>query len=909
MCSLKPIFSDFSELGLYAALDRSVELMESYANIKVPRWILDENFDAACLNVEVDIVVDFVAQCRRLEQRLSEKNSEYLARRLHMRNSDGTHDIGANVCDFEPRAHGRRQLALARVALGAALEAVITDCVLQTMLPGQVFIHDTSTRHEERVCRFRLARLYSDSFKVALWTSVHASYVGQMNIGIETPEPPSIFGVPSSATEIDWSDLFSRRFLPRQIGNKNGESLLNLLMRCTNPGSRGWDALLKTSLEDSPPNRVVIGMSATIAASGMHEALHPATRPHWTSRVVIINLMQHVTNVPDFRSGIVATSQQTKEMLRRTLATTISTSAAVQRALSVVSHPVGLLTLPPFTLPHRGLEGAMSAYVTAALEMCDADVKFEHAVKRAFAMHDDGAMGEPPDADDPSPRSSTTASNTVALRNLAPWNVSWLGKGTASIHQKIPLVRIAADLWASAFRSNFIVYWTHAMTHKFRLTRLDTVPYRALHAMNSCTQLVAMLDEKSALRAQRVALSNASSGIYTIEEIASLLGIRGMRGGSSNGGAKNVLDALNTLSVKGTEPLALMLSCARAAWVNEELLMVELGKRTTAMQIRALCHRLHMEIPNELASGSHDNFSASDATKNMPTQATHLLVCTECRRVGNAACDIFESSLSFNELGVSCAMLSECCRREDSHVRCSKRSSAALRSAIHYQETMQAHALEELPFDSTNVDRIINQTKTAISASAMSNDSGVAARIRRDAKSALEQRERADPCGSIPMLKINLVGRAVRIFGSEWYGLCAFCGCVTKIAPQNRFGSEICCLRCDPTLLNIKNTAKPASGKRICRFCGREEEETPFKIFRAPHDIAGNNATLPPPLRTVAYCAKHNRTWLNTAHRALHTRVILSHIATGAKPVFSAEKTGASAMTERGPRRKRRRNV
>ena len=908
MTSLKPIFSDFEALGVYSALERSLLSLKSHADIEIPRCFFDTNFESAVLRVDGGTAAAVVTRCRALEQKLMEKNGEHLARRPRAHDHSLLFERMANVDEFETRACGRRNLALARVAIGAVLEAVLIDCALQFSLPGQVFLHDTSTRHEDRVRRFKLARLYSDSFKIALWTSVHVGYVGQLNMGVETPPPPSIFGVPSSATEIDWSDLFARRFLPRQIGNKSGEPLLNLLMRCTNPGSRGWDALLKASLEESQPNRIVMGTSTTITMTGMHEALHPAARPHWSSRAVILALMHNMTNASDFRKQIVATSQQTKELLRRTLASSISTSPAAQRALSVVSHPVGLLTLPPHTLPHRGLEGAMSAFVTAALDMCVTDATFEHAVKRAFALHDDAALGEPPDADDPSPHSSSATLSALATRNLAPWNVSWLGKGTASIHQKIPLVRIAADLWAAAFRSNFIVYWCHAMTHKYRLTRLDTVPYRALHEMNSCTQLVSMLSEKEALRAQRVALTSASSGIYTIEEIAALLGIRGMRGGSSNGGAKNVLDALNTLSVKGTEPLALMLSCARVAWVSEELLVVDLGKRTAVMQIKALCRRLHIDEPREL-SNSRASFDVGKMTKDMPDQATNLLVCTECRRVGNATCDIFDSSLSFNELGVSCAMLRECCRKENSHIRCSKRSSAALRSAISFQDTMETNSLEELSFDSENVDRIINQTKNAISASAMSNDSGVAARIRRDAKSALEQRERAEPCGSIPMLKVSLVGRAVRIFGSEWYGLCAFCGCVTKIAPQNRLGGEICCLRCDPSLLNMKNTTKPKSGKRICRFCGREEEETPFKIFRAPHDVAGDNASLPVPLRTVAYCAKHNRTWLNTAHRALHTRVILSHIATGAKPVFSTEKAGAPGTIDHGPKRKRRRSV
>lgn len=36
------------------------------------------------------------------------------------------------------------------------------------------------------------------------------------------------------------------------------------------------------------------------------------------------------------------------------------------------------------------------------------------------------------------------------------------------------------------------------------------------------------------------------------------------------------------------------------------------------------------------------------------------------------------------------------------------------------------------------------------------------------------------------------------------------------------------------------------------------------------------------------YCPTHYRGWLGNAHRVLDTRVILSHIAHNAKPVFGA---------------------
>ena len=60
-------------------------------------------------------------------------------------------------------------------------------------------------------------------------------------------------------------------------------------------------------------------------------------------------------------------------------------------------------------------------------------------------------------------------------------------------------------------------------------------------------------------------------------------------------------------------------------------------------------------------------------------------------------------------------------------------------------------------------------------------------------------------------------------------------------------------------------------------------------MVKAPLDVAGPNQRLPAPLKTVHYCPAHFRPWLASAHRTLATRVILSHLAHGAKPIAGAE--------------------
>ena len=166
----------------------------------------------------------------------------------------------------------------------------------------------------------------------------------------------------------------------------------------------------------------------------------------------------------------------------------------------------------------------------------------------------------------------------------------------------------------------------------------------------------------------------------------------------------------------------------------------------------------------------------------------------------------------------------------------------------------------------------------------------------------MEKAREALACGERKMIKVPIVGRAVRIFGN-WYCLCSLCGSVVKVAPSARFGGEISCLRCDVSMLGLPPVEAGVSNDQAaeCRFCNKRTlcvAKTCWKIVKAPLDLSGRNAALPPPLRTVAYCATHFKPWVAAAHRTLSTRVILSHISLGARPVFGAELTGRLTLDE-----------
>lgn len=100
------------------------------------------------------------------------------------------------------------------------------------------------------------------------------------------------------------------------------------------------------------------------------------------------------------------------------------------------------------------------------------------------------------------------------------------------------------------------------------------------------------------------------------------------------------------------------------------------------------------------------------------------------------------------------------------------------------------------------------------------------AKLRRDIKNCYEQHPKAVACGDVPLVRIPILGRAVRIF-DEWHALCSFCGCLARIHPTSRFRADPCCMRCDFAMLHGKEAAKamsallPKPPAPACRYCGR----------------------------------------------------------------------------------------
>lgn len=191
-------------------------------------------------------------------------------------------------------------------------------------------------------------------------------------------------------------------------------------------------------------------------------------------------------------------------------------------------------------------------------------------------------------------------------------------------------------MWAAAFKAHFIAFWLFAQSHQLRVSRLDPAQHSAVHGLNKATLLAAQLDDDTALAVQRLALRNPASGIATLGEVAADLKLEGIPPTAVGVGARSAMEAVKMIGDAGPDAAGKLLAYARAAWVNEELVVVDLGERTRTLQLAALRKRLR--LPDDTPQCE------------LPMHATHVCCCAECRRVANAYATS-TSSVPFNELG------------------------------------------------------------------------------------------------------------------------------------------------------------------------------------------------------------------------------------------------------------------
>ena len=695
-----------------------------------------------------------------------------------------------------PQGGDVHRVCLARLLFGACCEAfAIVACSR---------ISPFGCRPTSTLFNADLKRLYKDSCHAAAWTSAHAHYLDDIVATGMSIVRPSLHSIKSELNEPDLSDLFSRRLAGKHGIPSAATAMLAFLTRCTNPGSRGWDSILKTSLEDSDGARRLSAEALTVSLTGMHSCIHPGARLHWKQR---LGLMLHLSEQSLFKSVVLLAKHPLafKELIRRMCSNTVSSSFASNDALEQLEHPVALLAGNVQRLCPDGLERSSMTFVSVGTELVHhrGEISLEEALCKMLTFKN----------------SEPVASSSKDQRALQ-WNAAYLGKGSACIHNKVPAVNVASTIFSFAFRRNFLPFWVHCSSHDQRAPRLGDAQYNALHEMNAATQLTLQLDANEQLQVQRAALSRPSSGLMTLEDVGKLFGLVGVRGASCNGGSKGIKDAVRTISAGGARGAAQILHFCRTAAISEDILVYDLGPRSYRLQLEAVVKR---SLTDELVSNG--TMTLDQLLEHVPQHTKCLCACVECKRVSNAVATDGGSkwNVSFNEIGTSGSMISTDALSNESHLRCAKRCSTSLKTAIANEEEMNVCNIECMDIKQ-------DALRSMLHCGGETSANGVCARARRDCKSAFEQRESCVPCGGEKMLAIPIIGKAIRLW-DQWYALCSFCGCFINVRPNNKFESELCCLRCDHDMLNRHNKvdkkkfAQPSNAP-VCRYCGKVHRES-----------------------------------------------------------------------------------
>ena len=895
------------------ALERGVRLAGATRNVNdvnLAFWTRDFDqivFETMQGRVDSDWLCDTVTTCRQVERELRESIAEMLEKHGHpglarrWRNDNGDTGGADPLAGLEPLqsfsaagdlSETRMAIAAVRIALGAMVEAAFVKEAVQTCWvmpkPGRATLLGKSKVSPEawaatadgkrQLCA---ARLYNDAAIVATWTSAHTAFVDDCQLGVLEAPSPSIFTVLSSFTEFNFSDLLARRVVPKHKDLKDALPVLSLLMRGLHTSARGWDVLLSQFVPKSTCVRTIVGRALAVSCTGMHENVHPALRLPWRRRHVALKLLfRECTSkrLPDLTK---TATTATREAVRRLLMSTVACMPAATRALALSAHPIRMLQSPPLCAPAPGAEACAEAFASAT---------------QSFLSDKNPSAGQLADA-------LTYAFDEPMVSPRQRYDINWLGKGSAPVSMPTPFVTTAAGVFASAFRANFLPLWLHAFHHGQEMPRLEAIFHSAVHELNAATALVAELDEKTALHMQRLAIGHVSSALLSAEDVMDATGLSAEL--CKFPLAENELDVDYEDRGKGLGPtddelgrqLAMALSWARAAWVSEKVRIYELGPRTTGMQILAILRRLSSTKTSEAEALPLGELGRrkDEFLDGLPKQATHLQACLACGRVANPVVNFAKPGTHFDDVGASVAMNCTACDAAEAdygkqHLRCAKRASAALRTAVLYEASSTAAAVEQKP-----VDGAAAASSITWAGQQKSTASGVGARAKRDAKTGMTQRRGPKGCGDDPLLVLPLVGRCIALSGVK-YALCAFCAACVQVDAKHRAGGEICCLRCDGRV--AKGFAKPAEEEdpaehaRVCRFCGKVERNAgTHRSYKAPHDIAGNNERLPPPLRTVHFCPQHQKSWLQQALRTLPTRSVLAHISYGARPMMGASLT------------------
>lgn len=914
--SYEPIHREFQQSGCIDSLRRLVAVLkrehsgETVRFVKtMPVWLTHPCFANACSQTSIRDADEYTRRFKRLRRLVQTGNDD---------ESDIVRGDGASVqAKFNCIEYS---VAAARVAFGAAMEVVASASAMQICDPAHIPVDEN--------CASRLAWLCHDAYMAALFTDAHATYIVDTlsdTVGnLHRCDPHIDQGAPciQRTTSISMLPNLAAKFekyCASQNIDCNSKHLLSVLFRCGQSGSRGWDSALKASL-GSDGSQWVLHMIFKACLIGMHPQMHPSARPDWTQRALVVALLDQRLSTENMNRLLWACGNCTKECIRIYMCSILHQLPATRSALARVQNSIGLLRSAPSELVPVSLAAAAQNIVAAGIDVGEVLSTVGSSGKDLLELLKSAIQNRI--GKEPRIRSRALVAHmhktpgrhgVVAKMYTVLYNSSWFGRAAggddetavAMSSNSLHGLTLIQELAARAFRTQFIPIWLHGHGHGVRTSRFDESQHAHMLKTSSLQCVISSVDAETALKIQRRVLRSTVASSASISEIGHILGFAAKD--------QNLIDNANTFeeAIVGAcnlSPAAgshLMLF-GRITSMKNRLLSFSLGDATRTRQLTALKNRFELECDD------------CDVAASLPRHSFVLYTCLECKRVTNAYVDDKTKMVAHNEIGLTATMLRVGGLGCHEEVRCARRSSAALRTALHKQDSASKNRIE-----------LIDSTDESIATSIQENGNVThAAKLRRDIRSCAEQTNRAMACGDQPLVQISLIGRVIRTNGS-FYSICCFCGSIVKATQLKRFDGEICCCRCDATMVNRnqKNTVSQAArfvtlvdtmstrpppalfvnivptDRLNCRFCNKSppmsSSAARFKVMRAPNDTSGRNGALPPPLRVAAFCSSHWKPWLATGLQKLTMSIVLAHISEKAVPVFGAEENSRPALTYR----------
>jgi hypothetical protein len=796
----RAVAGQWGSLGAVQAVQRLVALAAARLGvpIEVPRQLLDETFELA-----VGHVITYPHEA------LECLHAVRAARVNVDRAMQSLPPLSLPEAQIPEEEDARLFTAACRLAVGELAES-------SARLSARAYTHPKRVSSQFPA---KYSRLCFDSYAAALWSSAHAEYIiaAKEILRIMPPEtnvldvaiPPGPRTVAWAVTSLpDLVHLLERRGTPGASVSNAVRAMQVMLNRCTSPSARGWETVTNSVSKDAEGAMRVCAAACVSALCGMNQAIHPCARPTWEERMRIQRTVTFAANEP--RKMIALCGPSSREAMRLFLATLLAAAPCVREALFFSGHPAGKLVISPFEACAASLQS--SAGTLASIGKLSLSVPDIAPVLHSSFSEERREAG---------PLSAVLLPTVYGAAFSRP---HILVKSPTAVH-------IVRRFVSDVFSAQFTPFWTVQNEDQIRVARLSRVQHDFFHKESHIHTLFDLLPKERQLFVQRVALTEPRALHMNLPDVALQLG-------------HEPHDELEQFPAAAASEIVLF---ARVAALKGCCRSWELGPRIKALQTRALAKRLVSDV--------HADDDRDRAEARIPRTATHLCVCVPCRRVCNSMNVFGGRDLPHTDVGICAAVLRTSGHLSEGTMRCAKRSSAALRTALQLESEAESG------------------TKSA----SHEGRQGPAPRLRRDRRNCLDQPGPAVCCGEEDLVLVPLLGNAVQIFG-ETYVMCCFCGVLVNAPGAIFFQGDPCCMRCDYKLCTRDRsqaaTEEPYEelSHHHCRFCGKRDtlpkSASKWRSFHAPQDNLGTNAAIPAPLRRVVYCSSHCKPWIDSAHRS-----------------------------------------